>query len=53
MVARTPQGIEPALLKDAIGRMRTVPPDGEAARMGRAARHQLRQRGMVDAEKVW
>jgi len=53
MIALTPPGIKAALLTDAIDRMRTVPPDGEAVRMGSAARHQLRQRVMVDAEIVW
>ena len=36
MVALTGAGIEPVLLVDAIDRIRTVPPDGEVVRVGRA-----------------
>jgi 6-phosphofructokinase 1 len=36
MVALTPTGIRPVPLTDAIGRIRTVPPDGELVRTGRA-----------------
>jgi len=36
VVALTPRGIEPVLLTDAIDKIRTVPPDGELVRVGRA-----------------
>jgi 6-phosphofructokinase 1 len=36
MVALTPGGIEPVLLSDAIDKIRTVPPDGDLVRVGRA-----------------
>jgi 6-phosphofructokinase 1 len=36
MVALTHDGIDSVLLTDAIDRIRTVPPDGELVRMGRA-----------------
>ena len=36
MVALTRDGIEPVLLPDAIDKIRTVPPDGELVRVGRA-----------------
>lgn len=36
MVAWTPQGIGPVLIVDAIDRIRTVPPDGDMVRVGRA-----------------
>jgi 6-phosphofructokinase 1 len=36
MVALTAKGIEPVLLADAIDKIRTVPPDGELVRVGRA-----------------
>jgi 6-phosphofructokinase 1 len=36
MVALTRGGIEPVLLTDAIDKIRTVPPDGELVRVGRA-----------------
>ncbi len=36
MVAMTREGIEPVLLTDAIDRIRTVPPDGDLVRVGRA-----------------
>jgi ATP-dependent phosphofructokinase / diphosphate-dependent phosphofructokinase len=36
MVALTHTGIEPVLLTDAINKIRTVPPDGDLVRVGRA-----------------
>ena len=36
MVALTPHGIDPVPLTEAIGRIRTVPPQGELVRAGRA-----------------
>jgi 6-phosphofructokinase len=36
MVALTPSGIAPVELVDAVDRIRTVPPDGEIVRVGRA-----------------
>ena len=36
MVALTPSGIAPVALVDAVDRIRTVPPDGEIVRVGRA-----------------
>lgn len=36
MVALTPEGIAPVSLLDAIDKIRTVPPDGEVVRVGRA-----------------
>lgn len=36
MVALTPEGIAPVKILDAIDRIRTVPPDGELVRTGRA-----------------
>jgi 6-phosphofructokinase 1 len=36
MVAFTPSGIAPVALIDAVDKIRTVPPDGEIVRVGRA-----------------
>jgi hypothetical protein len=36
MVALTPAGIAPVEIADAIDQIRTVPPDGEVVRVGRA-----------------
>ncbi len=36
MVALTPSGIAPVELVDAVDSIRTVPPDGEIVRVGRA-----------------
>ena len=36
MVALTPSGIAPVKLEEAVGSIRTVPPDGEIVRVGRA-----------------
>ena len=36
MVALTPQGVAPVEIADAIDQIRTVPPDGELVRVGKA-----------------
>ena len=36
MVALTPHGVGPVLLTEATAKLRTVPPDGELVRTGRA-----------------